>query len=86
MESLTDTYIGWLILSGELGKDHYLLTWNKENLNAYVQLTGPGALDLAIVTPTWQGWSLMASKRNSVGSRLVRYSTMGCSAKNPEGS
>ena len=45
MESLAETYIGWLILSGQLGSD-YLLTWNKENLNAYVQLTGPGALDL----------------------------------------
>ncbi len=45
MESLAETYIGWLILSGQLGSN-YLLTWNKENLNAYVQLAGPGALDL----------------------------------------
>jgi len=45
MERLADTYIGWLILSGQLGSD-YLLTWNHGNLLAYIQLTGPGALDL----------------------------------------
>jgi predicted nucleic acid-binding Zn ribbon protein len=45
MESLAEIYIGWLILAGQLGAE-YLLAWNKGSLNAYVQIMGPGAVEL----------------------------------------